>query len=190
MRNFLQYRYANCPTPDHIWCGVSVEDQSAKSRIHHLRTAPVGVRFLSLEPLLGPVGDINLDGISWVIVGGESGPHARPMRPEWVREIRDCCARAGVPFFFKQWGGRTPKAGGRELEGVVHNAMPKQSSVNTKNQRPCDILMRAPPQVKLHSTLYKNGTTPFQSANSGPTPDCRHGVANSVSCVTHGAKWF
>ena len=82
------------------------------------------MRFLSAEPLLGPVGEIGLGGISWVIAGGESGPEARPMRLEWVRELRDLCAREGVPFFFKQWGGATPKAGGRDLEGVEHNAMP------------------------------------------------------------------
>ena len=132
MREYLQCRYADCSVPGHIWCGVSVENQSAKSRIQHLRMAPVGVRFLSLEPLLGPVKDIDLEGISWVIVGGESGPQARPMRPEWVHDIRDHCASGGVPFFFKQWGGRTPKAGGRELEGIEHNAMPKETSENTK----------------------------------------------------------
>ncbi len=86
--------------------------------------APAAVRFLSIEPLLGSVGEIDLEGISWVIVGGESGPHARPMRPEWVIDIRDRCARAEVPFFFKQWGGRTPKAGGRQIDGIEHNAMP------------------------------------------------------------------
>lgn len=133
MKDYLESRYAVCSAPDHIWCGVSIEDHSAKSRIRHLRNSPVPVRFLSIEPLLGPVGEINLEGISWVIVGGESGPHARPIRPEWVREIRDCCARSEVPFFFKQWGGRTPKAGGRILEGVEHNAMPKHITENTKN---------------------------------------------------------
>ncbi len=124
MRNYLRRRYADGSAPHHIWCGVSVEDSSATARIEHLRTAPAAVRFLSIEPLLGPVGNIDLDGISWVIVGGESGPQARPMQPEWVRDIRDLCARAGVPFFFKQWGGQTPKAGGRKLEGMEHNAMP------------------------------------------------------------------
>ena len=125
MRNYLQRRYAGGSAPDHIWCGVSVEDHSASVRIHHLRSAPLSVRFLSIEPLLGPVGNIDLEGISWVIVGGESGPQARPMRPEWVHDIRDRCEQAGVHFFFKQWGGQTPKAGGRELEGVEYNAMPK-----------------------------------------------------------------
>ncbi len=125
MRNYLQQRYTRGLAPNHIWCGVSVEDAAAVARIKHLRLAPVAQRFLSIEPLLGPLGAIDLDGISWVIVGGESGPKARPMRPEWVREIRDICAQTGVPFFFKQWGGRTPKARGRELEGVEYNEMPR-----------------------------------------------------------------
>ena len=124
MKSYLQRRYAGGLAPGHIWCGVSVEDQSATARIRHLQSAPATVRFLSIEPLLGPIGTINLDGISWVIVGGESGPRARSMRREWVCDVRDQCVRAAVPFFFKQWGGPTPKAGGRELEGVQHNAMP------------------------------------------------------------------
>ncbi len=124
MKNYLLHRYAKQNAPDHIWCGVSVEDRAASTRIHHLRAAPVSVRFLSIEPLLGPVGDIDLAGISWVIVGGESGPHARPMEPKWVYDIRDLCARKQVHFFFKQWGGRTPKTGGRQLEGVEHNSIP------------------------------------------------------------------
>ena len=124
MKSYLRRRYADGSAPNHIWCGVSVEDSSATARIEHLRTAPAAVRFLSIEPLLGPIGDIDLEGISWVIVGGESGPLARPMQPEWVRDIRDLCAQADVPFFFKQWGGQTPKAGGRRLEGLEHNEMP------------------------------------------------------------------
>ena len=126
MRNYLRTRYPNRRVPEHIWCGVSVEDASGTARIRHLQAAPATVRFLSIEPLLGPVGRLSLDGISWVIAGGESGPNARPLRLEWVLGVRDQCASAGVPFFFKQWGGRTPKAGGRALEGVEHNAMPLQ----------------------------------------------------------------
>ena len=124
MRDYLKRRYPHGAVPKHIWCGVSVEDQAAAARIRHLRATPAAVRFLSAEPLLGPLADIDLEGISWVIVGGESGPNARSPRPEWVCGIRDRCASAGVPFFFKQWGGRTPKSGGRELEGAEHNAMP------------------------------------------------------------------
>ena len=131
MRDYLRSRYPEAAAPEHIWCGVSVEDNTAKSRIGHLRAAPATVRFLSIEPLLGPVGNIDLEGISWVIVGGESGPNAREMRYEWVCDIRDQCAGVGVPFFFKQWGGRTPKAGGRELEGVEHNAMPRYPKEET-----------------------------------------------------------
>lgn len=124
MKNYLLRRYRQTVAPQHIWCGVSVEDHVATARIRHLRKAPVAVRFLSIEPLLGPVGAIDLRGISWVIVGGESGPKARPMKRRWVLDIRDNCRRAGVDFFFKQWGGLTPKAGGRLLDGVEHNAMP------------------------------------------------------------------
>ena len=124
MKNYLQQRYGGSATPRHIWCGVSVEDHRAAARIQHLQTAPITIRFLSIEPLLGPVGKIDLEGISWVIVGGESGPKARPMQLRWVLDIRDMCKQSGVDFFFKQWGGRTPKAGGRKLEGVEHNAMP------------------------------------------------------------------
>jgi protein gp37 len=105
------------PWPANVWMGVSVENDRYRFRADHLRTVPAAVRFLSVEPLLGPVPELDLDGIHWVIVGGESGPGARPMDPEWAREIRDGCADAGVAFFFKQWGGRTPKAGGRELDG-------------------------------------------------------------------------
>ena len=124
MKNYLQHRYEQSAVPRHIWCGVSVEDHIATVRIRHLQAAPVTVRFLSIEPLLGPVGDIDLEGISWVIVGGESGPNARPIRPSWVLDIRDICKQKGVDFFFKQWGGLTPKSGGRKLEGVEHNAIP------------------------------------------------------------------
>ena len=124
MRSYLQSRYGSGVAPRHIWCGVSVEDRAASVRIRHLRASPVAVRFLSIEPLLGPIGDIDLKGISWVIVGGESGPRARPMKIEWVRDIRDRCDEADVPFFFKQWGGRTPKAGGRTIEGREHNDKP------------------------------------------------------------------
>ena len=124
MRDYLRRRYASGVVPEHIWCGVSVEDDKAVARIHHLQEAPITTRFLSIEPLLGPIGGVDLKGISWVIVGGESGPKARPMHPEWAIEVRNLCERNGIPFFFKQWGGRTPKSGGRLLEGVEHNAFP------------------------------------------------------------------
>ncbi|MBE1576680.1 DUF5131 family protein [Amycolatopsis roodepoortensis] len=112
--------------PTNLWLGVSVEDERVAYRIDDLREVPAAVRFLSCEPLLGPLPRLNLAGIGWVIVGGESGPHARPMAPEWASEIRDQCQQAGVAFFFKQWGGRTPKAGGRELDGRTWDEMPSR----------------------------------------------------------------
>jgi protein gp37 len=112
------------PWPPNLWMGVSVEDIRVASRIEHLRQVPAAVRFLSCEPMLGPLDRIDLDGIGWVIAGGESGPNYRPMRLEWARSLRDACQGAGVPFFFKQWGGRTPKALGRELDGELWDEMP------------------------------------------------------------------
>jgi protein gp37 len=117
LRDFLRRRYARRPAPEHIWFGVSVEDGTKKSRIRHLQDAPAVVRFISVEPLIGRIGQLDLDGIHWVIAGGESGPSARPVHPDWVREIRDQCAEKGVAFFFKQWGGLRPKSGGRQLDG-------------------------------------------------------------------------
>jgi protein gp37 len=113
------------PWPPNVWMGVSVESDRYKFRIDHLREAPASVRFLSIEPLLGPIGELDLDGIGWVIVGGESGPGARTLDVGWVTDIRDRCAAGNVAFFFKQWGGRTPKAGGRELEGRTWDEMPE-----------------------------------------------------------------
>lgn len=126
MRSFLRTRYGRGCGPAHIWCGVSVEDGKRKARIQHLQGAPAGVRFLSIEPLLAPVGILDLGGIDWVIVGGESGPRARDVRVEWVREIRDQCVKSGVAFFFKQWGGIRPKSGGRELDGREWSEFPNR----------------------------------------------------------------
>jgi protein gp37 len=112
------------PWPDHVWMGVSVENEDYKFRIDHLRRTGARTKFLSLEPLLGPLVDLNLTGIDWVIVGGESGPGARAMDGEWVMNIRDQCDRAGVPFFFKQWGGFNKKKAGRKLEGRTWDEMP------------------------------------------------------------------
>jgi len=114
-----------------IWMGVSVEDESVKSRINDLREVPSSVRFLSLEPLLGPLSTLDLRNIDWVIVGGESGPKARPMKKEWVLEIKNQCHLQNVPFFFKQWGGINKKKTGRLLEGKTWDAVPKK----TANQR-------------------------------------------------------
>ncbi len=125
MRDFLRRRYGEARGPSHIWFGVSVEDGAKKSRIRHLRQAPAGIRFLSIEPLIGPVGILELEGIDWVIVGGESGPHSRPMKPEWARNVRDQCEEQNVAFFFKQWGGLRPKSGGRSLDGREWSEFPE-----------------------------------------------------------------
>ena len=124
MRRYLQDRYNPGLAPSHMWFGVSVEDGGSCARIEHLRQAPASVRFLSAEPLIGPIGCVNLDGIHWVIAGGESGPGARPMQIDWAREVRDLCAEQGVAFFFKQWGGIRPKTGGRDLDGREWNELP------------------------------------------------------------------
>lgn len=153
MRSYLKRRYSDTAPPGHIWFGVSVEDMDSLARVRHLVGTPAAVRFLSCEPLLGSLKDLDLAGIDWVIAGGESGPPARPMHPDWARELRDRCAAAGIPFFFKQWGewaetGEAPdprypltgfgewagrpctmqkigkKAAGRLLDGVAHDAWP------------------------------------------------------------------
>lgn len=107
-----------------IWMGVSVESARYGFRVRHLRETGAAVRFVSAEPLLGSLAGVDLDGIDWVIVGGESGPGARPMDADWARDLRDRCSASGIQFFFKQWGGRTPKAGGRELDGRTWDELP------------------------------------------------------------------
>ncbi len=114
--------------PANIWMGVTVENADCLNRIDALRTVPAAVRFLSLEPLLGPLHGLDLEGIGWVIVGGESGPGARPMCEEWATDIRDQCKESNVPFFFKQWGGVRKKAAGRELNGRLWEEMPLAAS--------------------------------------------------------------
>lgn len=111
--------------PQNIWMGVSVEDASVVDRIDHLRTVPAAVRFLSLEPLIGPLEHLDLSGLQWVIVGGESGPGARPMKVSWVKSIRRQCRAAQVPFFFKQWGGVFKKHAGRMLDGRTYDEFPR-----------------------------------------------------------------
>ena len=125
MRTYLGTRYRERPVPAHIWSGVSVEDAGHTSRIRHLKDMPARTRFVSFEPLLAPVGEIDLTGIAWAIVGGESGPRAREMKRAWVTAIRDLCQRDGVAFFFKQWGGPRPKSGGRLLDGREWNGRPQ-----------------------------------------------------------------
>jgi protein gp37 len=110
--------------PPNVWMGVSIESADYLRRADHLRQVPAAVRFLSLEPLLAPLGTLDLSGIHWVIVGGESGPGARPIRATWVRDIRKQCQQASVPFFFKQWGGVHKKKNGRLLDGRTWDNMP------------------------------------------------------------------
>lgn len=112
------------PWPANVWMGVSVESADYTWRIRHLQRVPAAVRFLSVEPLLGPIRRLPLAGIRWVIVGGESGPGARPMKATWVRSLRDQCAAHQVPFFFKQWGGVWKKRHGRELDGRTWDELP------------------------------------------------------------------
>jgi protein gp37 len=124
-------RATDLPWPPNVWLGVSIENSRFTKRADVLRDVPAAVRFISAEPLLASLFEsgarkrpLDLTAIDWLIAGGESGPHYRPVRVEWVRELREACVRHGVAFFFKQWGGRTPKAGGRELDGLVYNEMP------------------------------------------------------------------
>ena len=118
------------PWKDHIWMGVSVEGSRYSSRIDDLRRSGATIKFLSLEPLLEPLPNLRLAGIDWVIAGGESGPGARPMDPSWVRDIRDQCQAAAVPFFFKQWGGVRKSKHGRTLDGRTWDEMPILSSTS------------------------------------------------------------
>lgn len=118
------------PWPAHVWMGVSVEDARVVQRIDDLLKVQAKVRFLSLEPLIGPLDDLPLEGISWVIVGGESGPRARPMKREWVNSILRQCRASGTAFFFKQWGGVRKDLTGRRLNGTFYNEMPERSLVS------------------------------------------------------------
>jgi len=115
------------PILPNVWLGTSVEDERILSRIDHLRATPAAVRFVSFEPLIGSVAGANLAGVDWAIVGGESGPRARPMEQAWVDEIHELCASAGAAFFFKQWGGRNKKAAGRTYLGQTWDALPAAS---------------------------------------------------------------
>jgi protein gp37 len=116
------------PWSSNVWMGVSVEHAGTLHRVERLRAVPAAVRFISAEPLLGPLPEVDLTDIGWLIAGGESGPGARPLRGEWVEQLRDVSVAAGVPFFFKQWGGRTPKAGGRLLDGRTWDQYPTHHS--------------------------------------------------------------
>lgn len=130
---YLRGRYGEDLAPPHIWLGVSVEDAQNAVRLKHLRAAQASVKFVSFEPLLGSVGVVDLTGIDWAIVGGESGPKARPMAEEWAIQIRDQCRTYGTAFFFKQWGGIRPKAGGRLLRGREWNQYPRAPKQISRN---------------------------------------------------------
>ncbi len=117
------------PALRNVWLGVSVENGAYFERLDHLRRTPAAVRFVSLEPLLGSVASVDLTSIDWAIVGGVSGPKARPMKEEWVREIRAACAKYGTAFFFKQWGGKNKKRHGRTLDGRTYDEFPATSAV-------------------------------------------------------------
>lgn len=114
--------------PNNLWIGVSIENRRWVERADYLRQVPAAVRFVSAEPLLGPLDALELDGIDWLIAGGESGPGHRPVRAEWIRDLRDRCNRDGVAFFFKQWGGTRAKSGGRELDGREHSDFPARAA--------------------------------------------------------------
>lgn len=124
IRNYVRARYGGGTVPPHIWLGVSVEDSAHANRISHLKAIKSEARFISFEPLLGPIAEVDLRGIAWAIVGGESGPGARAMQPDWARELRDACMRDKVEFFFKQWGGPRPKSNGRLLDDMEWNGFP------------------------------------------------------------------
>ncbi len=130
--------------PSNVWMGVSVETEAYKTRIDDLRRTGAVVKFLSVEPLLGSLGTIDLSGIDWVIVGGESGPRAREMKREWVIDIRRQCRAAGVAFFFKQWGGVNKKKTGRELDGRTYDAMPPVTTLNGRRSLTVLGATRAP----------------------------------------------
>ncbi len=136
MRDLLRTKLRAAAAKPHIWWGVSVENRRhGLPRVEHLRSAPAGLRMLSVEPLLEDLGDINLDGIGWVIAGGESGPGARPVQKEWLLSLRDRCAAARVPFFFKQWGGTRKKLAGRELDGRTYDEVPVRPNNPVKASR-------------------------------------------------------
>ena len=119
----------------HIWMGVSVENADYGFRIDHLRQTHAQTKFLSLEPLLGPMGTLDLEGVGWVIAGGESGPGARPMQHSWIADVRDQCLEARLPFFFKQWGGINKRKAGRELDGRTWDEMPVSSPGNVAGKQ-------------------------------------------------------
>lgn len=128
LRRYVNRRYAGGTAPPNIWLGVTVEDRASLSRMRHLVDSAASIRFVSFEPLLEDLGRLDLRDIHWAIAGGESGPLARPIEPNWLRNIRDQCRAGDVAFFFKQWGGVTPKAGGNRLDGRRWLEYPRQAA--------------------------------------------------------------
>jgi protein gp37 len=151
LSDMLQTKLLDAAAEPHIWWGVSVENRKhGLPRITHLRAAPAKIRFLSIEPLLEDLGQLNLDRIHWVIVGGESGHGARPMEREWVVNIRDQCRQARIPFFFKQWGGVRKSENGRELEGRAYDALPERSNGGVPSHQDRQSALG---QLRLHLPL-------------------------------------
>lgn len=162
LRNLLQTRLSFAAALAHIWWGVSVEDRThGLPRVEHLRQAPAQVRFLSIEPLLEDLGAFNLDGLHWVIVGGESGAGARPMQKEWVAAIRDQCQKAGVRFFFKQWGGVRKSKTGRELDGRTYDELPPRITL--------PVLEAEPRRAAIAEIEARYSALPAKSATASDT---------------------
>lgn len=130
--------------PDNVWMGVTVENKEVKKRIYDLRDVPSAIRFISFEPLLEFIGSLNLKNINWIIVGGESGPGARPMKKDWVQEIRRQCINENIPFFFKQWGGVNKKKSGRTLDDQIWDEMPIIPDKNNNHRKKAPNLTSSP----------------------------------------------
>jgi protein gp37 len=163
MHELLHGRLAFAASLPHVWWGVSVEDRAhGLPRVEHLRSAPAGLRMLSVEPLLEDLGRLNLSGIGWVIAGGESGPGARPMDREWVASIRDQCRAVGVPFFFKQWGGTRKSRAGRTLDGRTHDEVPQRPriAVPSPEQRRAAVEEIAVLVASLSADLARGSSAP------------------------------
>ncbi|HYT93286.1 MAG TPA: phage Gp37/Gp68 family protein [Gemmataceae bacterium] len=160
LRDMLQTTLSAAAAEPHIWWGVSVENRKhGLPRIDHLRQTPARVRFLSVEPLLEDLGGLDLSGIHWVIAGGESGPGARPMQPDWVRSVRDQCAAVGVAFFFKQWGGVRKGKAGRELDGRTYDEMPEHQGKRVALTILPDLDNRSLPESQTASAPREQQTT-------------------------------
>ena len=157
LRHLLSSTLKFAAKEPHIWWGVSVENQEyGLPRIEDLQKTDAGIRFLSVEPLLEDLGDVNLDGIGWVIVGGESGPGARPMKKEWVLNVKDQCRDAGVPFFFKQWGGVRKSVAGRMLDGKTYDGFPRRIQNPVLSANEC-LLLAASAQGNLEAPRQLRG---------------------------------